>query len=1061
MSDFPHTNNEQIKHSFGDNDTSSKGLIAWFAHNSIAANLLMLFLIVGGLLTSVTIRQQMFPQVEINWISVNIIYPGAAPQEIEEGIALRVEEALEGVQGLDRVITQSHRGRFEAHLRINRSYDPQETLEEVKSQIDSISSFPDGMERPIIERVKFSQEVLNITLYSQLDNRQLKELGSEIYDEIRALPLVNVSEYFGGLKYEISIEVSKDKLREYGLDFRDIARAVNNFSTNMSAGQIRAIDGYISVRVENQAYTGFEFESIPLINLDDGTQIYLGDVAQVRDGFEEGIQYSKFNGQNSVGFFIGVAENQSSTDVARVVKEYVAGKQTELPEGVSLKVWTDMTYYLEGRLQMMLDNMAYGGLLVFLMLALFLRIRLAFWVMMGLPICFLGTLLLLPLEWVDVTINVVSLFGFILVLGIVVDDAIVIGESAYTEIEEKGQGVETVIHGVKRVAMPATFGVLTTVAAFAPMIMSDGPESAFAHSIGFVVIFCLLFSLVESKLILPAHLAHMKVRPVNPDSRAHRIRSSIDRRLKYFIDHIYRSGLQTALHHRYTVLTAFSAILLISVGLYQGGIVRFIGMPKIPHDYPAISLEMNASSSEQATLDATLKVQEVLKQVDTDLTKKYGYGMIADMQVELRSRTQARIVAKLIEPEQRLLNTFELSALWRKAMPDIPGMKSFAIRDNLFGGAREDSDISFRLTGGSEKQLRKAATELKQELNKLKGVGDVNDSRQDLAREVRFTLKPLAYSMGLTTSEVASQLGFSLFGLEAQRILRDGEEVKVMLRYPKHQRNSIGQIEDVLIQTEAGAEVPLIEIADIHLVESANQIRRENGERSINVWASVDKSVAEPFKITEAITKSFLKELPLRYPGMTGKVAGSIREEMDSRSVQLRNFFLSLILIYGLLAIPLRSWSQPLLIMSVIPFGIIGAMFGHLMLGLDLSALSLFGIIAASGVVINDSLVMMDFVNKARSGGAVTVDMAVSAGCKRFRAIMLTSVTTFIGLVPIMMETSLQAQIVIPMAVSLAFGVLFATVITLLLIPCLFVIVDDFHQIRQRGSKRLLARLST
>ncbi|NMP31883.1 efflux RND transporter permease subunit [Thalassotalea sp. M1531] len=1030
-----------------------KGIIAWFARNSVAANLLMVFILIGGLLTAGTISKQMFPQIKSNWISFGAVYPGAAPQEVEEGITIKVEEALESVQGLDRVITYSNRNRAHGWFRVDETYDPLVVLDEVKSQIDSIPSFPDGMERIKVEREQYRQEVMYISLYGDLTFKELKALGKKIHDEIQQLPLINISEFFGGLDYEISVEVSKDKLREYGLSFNDVARAIRSYSRNMSAGQIRAENGYINLRVENQAYRGHEFEQIPVVTLADGTKIFLSDIATIDDGFEEGMQYSKFNGKNSVTFFVGAAGEQSITSVARVMNEFVERKQKELPASVKLETWVDLTYYLEGRLDMMLDNMKSGAVLVFLMLALFLRIRLAFWVMMGLPVCFLGTLLVMPMEFVNVTINIMSLFAFILVLGIVVDDAIVMGESAHAEIEDKGHSAESVIRGVKRVAMPATFGVLTTIAAFVPLVLGDGPESAFGQSIGFVVIFCLLFSLVESKLILPAHLISMKIKPDNPKNPMHRIRSAIDSGMKYTIENYYRPTLTTLLNYRYGVMMFFVSILLVSAGLYAGGLVRFIGQPKVPHDFPRISIEMNTDTAESATLNTVLKVERIIKQVDKDIEQEFGQPMIADMQVDLRSRISARIMVKLVEPEFRPMNTFELSDRWREAIPSLPGVKQFSIDDNLFGGGREDGDISFRLESQNDEQLLAAAKELKAKLNSLKGVGDVNDSRQTSAKEVQFTLKPLAYSLELTLSDIASQVGFSFYGLEAQRILRDSEEVKVMVRYPLEQRSAVGHVEDVMIQAPNGAELPLSELAEISLVDGVTSIRRENGNRTINVWASIDAAQIEPYEVTKEVRDNFVPELLRKYPQVKSEVSGRIQEEMEGQAKQLRDFVLSLMVIYTLLAVPLKSYSQPLMIMSVIPFGIVGAMIGHMILGMDLNALSMFGIIAAAGVVINDSLVMVDYVNNSRKEGMALKDAVIYSGCRRFRAIMLTSITTFIGLVPILMETSMQAKMVIPMAVSLAFGVLFATIVTLVMIPSLYLVMEDIRGLFKRKKK--------
>jgi multidrug efflux pump subunit AcrB len=1037
----------EIDHSIDTN----VGIIAWFARNSVAANLLMIFILVGGFFTISTINKQMFPQVKINWISYAAPYPGSAPQEVEEGITIKIEEALETVQGLKRVITYSNRGYSNGWFEVELDYDPQVVLEEVKSAIDSISSFPEGMERIKVEREKFRQEVMYVSLYGDLTNGELKELGRKVHNEIQQLPYINISELFTGLDYEISIEVSKDKLREYGLSFRDIANSVRNYSRNMSTGQIRAENGYINLRVENQAYRGHEFEQIPVVTLEDGTKIVLGEVATIIDGFEEGLQYSKFNGKNSVTLFIGAADNQSITDIAEVVKKYVDDKASVLPPGVKLETWVDMTYYLEGRLNMMVDNMKSGAVLVFLMLALFLRVRLAFWVMMGLPVCFLGTLLVMPMEFVGVTINVISLFAFILVLGIVVDDAIVMGESAHEEIEEHGHSTENVIRGVKRVAMPATFGVLTTIAVFLPFLFGEGPSSAFGKAIGSVVILCLIFSLVESKLILPAHLVKMKMKAFNPKNPIDRLRLWVDTKLKHFIETVYRPSLALFINYRYAVLMFFISLMLISAGLFSGGFVRFVGQPKIPHDFPRVTVEMNVDASEKATLQTLLNIQGVINRVDKDVEAKYGNSMISDMQVDLRSRTSGQLMVKLVIPELRPIDTFALADLWRAAIPNYPGVKSLTIGDNLFGGGRDDGDIAFRLESKNDAELLAASKELKTKLNSLKGIGDVNDSRQTSAKEVQFELKPLANSLGLTLAEIASQVSYSFYGLEAQRILRDSEEVKVMVRYPLDQRSSVGHVDDVLIQAPNGAELPLSELATITMHDGVTRIRRENGNRTINVWASVDAEQVEPFKVATDIRDNFIPELLRKYPQVKSEVSGSIQEEMESASDQMRDFVISSLIIFSLLAIPLKSYSQATMIMVVIPFGVIGAVLGHFILDMDLSALSVMGILAAAGVVVNDSLVMVDYVNNARKRGERLKDAVMHAGTKRFRAIMLTSITTFIGLVPIIFfEVSAQAKIVIPMAVSLAFGVLFATIVTLVLIPCLYLIIEDIKMMFKR-----------
>ena len=1030
--------------------SQEKGLIAWFARNPVAANLLMLFILIGGILTAFSIRKQTFPQFESPWLSVQAIYPGAAPQEVEEGITIKIEESMQGLEGIKRLITYSNRGSSQTWIQVQDGYNPQDVLDEVKMQVDSISSFPAGMERPIVRYDKFEQEVMWMSLSGSVSNAELKELGNTLHDEMLALPGVNQLSFFSGLDYEIGIEVSPDKLREYGLIFRDIANSVRAFSANMSAGQIRSDNGYISMRVENQAYRGNEFENLPLRTLEDGAQVFLKDVATVNDGFEEGLQFSKYNGKNSLTFELRASKDQDITKVANTVKTYLAERNPTLPADVHLEPFIDLTYYLNGRLDMMIENMFLGCLLVILMLALFLRVRLAFWVMMGLPVSFLGALLFMPMGMFDITINIISLFAFILVLGIVVDDAIVVGESVHSEIEKKGHSLDNVVRGVKRVAIPATFGVLTTIAAFLPQLLATGPTAAYSNAIGGVIILCLIFSLIESKLILPAHLAAMKDKPSSPNNPLHRLRGVLDGGLKSFIDTQYHPFIERCIHYRYTVLVTFLTVLIIAGGMFTAGLIKFVANPKIPHDFPQIRIEMNLSSGESATLETTRKVESVILDVDKQIEEKYGQKMIKDLMVSLNGRTNAQIMAILVEPDLRPIDTFALSALWREQMPPLPGVKTLNIQDSIMNGGRDDGDISFKLEGKNKDQLKEVANKLKEKLNSIAGVGDVNDSMQSSTEEVQLELKPLAYSMGLTLSDVASQVNFSYYGIEAQRILRNGEEIKVMIRYPKEYRNSVSDIKDARIITSLGAEVPLAEVAKISLVEGVNRIRRENAKRTVNVWASVDTNQAEPFKIAEEIKEEYLPSLLQNYPGVESDVTGRVQEEMDSVAEQVKDFALSMMIIFALLAIPLRSYSQPILIMSVIPFGVVGAVFGHVVMGMTMSSMSFFGIIAVAGVVVNDSLVMVDFVNKAREDGVALKKAVVEAGCKRFRAILLTSLTTFIGLVPIITETSLQAQIVIPMAVSLAFGVLFATVITLILIPCQYVILEDIKGLFRR-----------
>lgn len=1044
---------DRIDSNFDASHNTDSGIIAWFARNGVAANLLMACIIIAGLMSALQIRKQMFPAFEINWINVNIPYLGAAPQEVEEAITVKLEEALSQVQGLERVITYSNRGGASASIQVLESYDIREVLDDVKSSIDSISSFPAGMERPIVNQAKYRQEVMYISLSGDLDRKYLKQLGEGIQDEIQNLPDVNITDYYSGASYEISIEADPIRLREYDLTFNDIANAIRNFSTNRSAGQIRADEGTISVRVENQAYVGYEYEAIPIKTLPNGTQLLVRDVARVQDGFEEGISFNKLDGQNAVIFFVGASADQSITDISETVNEYLIRRQATLPEGVRLEPWVDLTYYLNGRLNMMLSNMFFGGILVLLILTTFLRMRLAFWVMMGLPVSFLGALALLPMSYIDVTINVVSLFAFIMVLGVVVDDAIVIGESVASEVEDKGQTLENVIRGAQRVAVPATFGVLTTIAAFWPMVVESGSQAAFSNAIGIVVVLCLLFSLVESKLILPSHLAHMK--PEDPENRRFlkgprnavmRYRLAVDDILSRFIENKYQPFIVKAIHYRYVVWAAFTALIFVTASFFIAGKIGFVGFPKVPHDFLDVSIEMTENTPEKLTLATVESLNEIINEADKLIQEEYGAAMVDRTMMEIHSRTSAKLTAKLVDPAVRPASPFVLSAKVRELMPKYPGLKRITIEDTIGGGGSggaNNGDLSFRIKSKDETQLKAVAAAIKEELSTYEGVFEINDSEKDPVTEARFSLKPHAASLGLTIGDIASQASSALYGLEAQRIVRDRDEIRVMVRYPEDYRDAVSHVGSVLITTPNGARVPLQEVADISFVDSVNQIYREDGNRAITVFASVDSEKTQAFKVADTLKAELFDKLRTQYSRVEIEESGDLKDNRETLQSQVFNVIKILIPIYILLALPLRSYLQPLMIMSVIPFGIVGAIYGHLLLGLDLSAMSLFGIFAVVGVVVNDSLVMVDYINASRKAGYDLRDAVRMAGMRRFRAIILTSLTTFFGLIPIIFEPSLQAQIVIPMAVSLAFGVLFATVITLILVPCLYIMASD------------------
>ena len=1019
------------------------GLIAWFAKNSVAANLLMVFIIIIGLYTYNTIQRQMFPNVEINYITVAANYPGASPQEIEESILMKIEEALKDVTEIKEGVYRANRNGGSATLEIDPDVELTDVLDKVKLRVDGIATFPAAMEPVTINQIEFQQQVIQMTLSADLPLTELKPMAKRIEDELLQLNNVSLVDVNVPLD-EIAIEIKPDMLRQYGLTINEVASTIRNYSANFSAGQLRTDSGIISVRIENQSYNGDEFRQLPVKIGAHGGQVLLRDIAVIKDEFTEGERYFKLNGKNAVFISVKATKEQNMVPVAESVKKFIELKNQELPAGVELDSIVDMTYYLNGRLNMMKTNLLQGMFLVTLMLFLFLRFKLAMWVTIGIPVCFLGAVMLMPV--LGITINVTSLFAFIMVLGIVVDDAIVIGESAYTEVEKKGSGVHNVIVGAKRVATPATFGVLTTMAVFAPLMFSTGPESANFINIAGVALLCLFFSLIESKLILPAHIAAIKFKPLKEDSWRHKFNT----KFFGFVNGPYRRFVTLCVEWRWTVLCAFIGMFIASIALSSSGMLRTLFLPKIPHDFPSINITMNDNVSDEQTIEALKKLEAVVLNVDKQVQQEYGVSMLRDVMVFNEGRTEGKLLAPLVDEEERPFNTFELTRRWREQLPEIAGMKSIQIEDEVINMG-QNGDFGYLLFGSDIDTLNSAGRRLISMLQAEKGVFDVSSTIDPASKEIQLALKPVAYELGLTLRDIGSQVGASFYGGEAQRVIRNGEEVRVMVRYPKLTREAYSSLKHTVIKTPQGREVMLGDVAEISEKPGISYIRREDGYRTVYVYGNIDEEVVEPNAVTKRIDDEILPELIKMFPSVKTKLGGAIEEQQAQTNEQIVFFIIGMLLVYILLAIPLKSYSQPLIVMSVIPFSLVGALWGHLAFGLDLSLMSLYGIIAAAGVVINDSLVMTDFVNQSRKAGHSIKEAVIEAGCARFRAITLTSITTFVGVLPIMFETSLQAMFVIPMAVSLGFAVVFATLITLLLVPCLYIILTDVGNVFGKG----------
>lgn len=1043
---------------------TEKGIIAWFAGNHVAANLLMLCIIVAGLMTASTIRKETQPEFELSRVQVTVPYLGAAPQEVEEGVVIKVEEAIQDLNGIETIRSEAFEGTGVITIEVDPDADLNEVMSEVKTRIDAISTFPALTEKPVIAKQEFERPVIMIAIHGDLDDFSRKRIAQEVRDDLMQLSAVNKVVELGGRAYEISIEVSEQTLRKYGLTMTEVSQAIRNSSVDLPGGTIKTVGGDILLRTEGQVYTGAEYGELVLRTFPDGTRLKLGDIATIKDGFVESDDFARFDAKPTATLRVVAGGQENEIETAAAVKRYIADKAKTLPAGVEIDTWIDLPEYLKGRLSMMYDNMIMGAFAVFIVLSLFLRMKVAFWVIVGLPVCFLGAIWLMP-TW-PVTINMISLFGFIIVLGIVVDDAIIIGESIYTTIRADGHTLENVVRGAHRVAIPATFGVLTTIAAFAPMLFVGGMAGPFFEAMSFVIVLCLVFSLIESKLILPAHLVAAKIPDIDEDDLFHpqrkislseripreflKVQRRVQHRLHSLIHNYYQPALQRVVDYRGISIACFVAVFILTLGLVGSGIARVVIFPELASDFIQVSLEMEKGTSSAARNKAVDQIEAALWEIDSNYRRENpdGVPVISHLGVFSNGDESAILFVEIPSDENRPYEMPEITDLWRDRVGEIAGMKELEFSSGMHIGG--GPPLSFRFSGENFAVLRDAATELEDELRDYDGVFDIVNSSATGGEEIRLTIKAGAEALGLTMSSLGRQVRQAFYGEEAQRIQRGKDELRVMVRYPIEERRSIADLENMRIRTPDGSEVPFSSVADVSFGESYSRISRLDRERTITVSANIDSETVEPQQIIRTISTDFVPELLARYPGVRFGLAGASEEQGEFiRDLEIAAIS-ALFLIYALIAIPLRSYSYPLIIMSVIPFGLIGAVIGHVILGQAISMFSMFGLIALAGVVVNDSLILIDHANKSRANGLPPRQAIIDAGVARFRAIILTSFTTAAGLMPILLETSTQAQFVIPMAISISFGIIFATVITLFLIPALYLLKEDASARMQR-----------
>lgn len=1046
-------------------------IVAWFAHNGVAANVLIVIIMAGGLMAATQIKQEVFPEFSADMISVAVPYLGAGPEEVEEGICVRVEEAVQNLDGIKKITSTADEGNGSIMIELLPGIDPRKMLDDVKARVDAIDTFPEEAEKPIVAEVVLRRRVLSVAVSGNANERTLKVLGEQIRDELAAIPGITQVELANARPYEISIEVSERALRRYGMTFGEITRAVRLSSLDLPGGSVRTQGGEILLRSKGQAYRGPEFERIVLRSRPDGTRLLLGDVAKIVDGFEETDQFATFDAQPSVLVQVFRVGQQSALELSDLVEKYVVTAQGKMPEGISLTIWQNDADFLQSRLDLLIRNGRVGLLLVFLTLALFLRLRLALWVTFGIFVSFLGTVWIMPI--LGVSINMMSLFAFVLVLGIVVDDAIVVSENVYTHQMRHGDGLRGSIEGAQEVVKPVIFGVLTTVAAFAPLILVPGNLGNVMKVIPLIVIPTILFSLLESLVILPSHLSHIrsdregKSRGLSFQWR--RFQNSFAASLRNFANSIYRPFLEKCLEWRYLTFASAIFTLVFTAGLIGGGQIKFLFFPPVEGDVVAAFLTMPQGTPADVTAEAvrTLEKSGLKLREELDASKETGETsafrhMLASVgeQPFLTSQREGvgnvvsmitgshlgEVTIELVPGEERERTSVDIANRWRILAGSIPEAVELSFTSSVFSAGEA---INLQLAGPDVDELKTVAEEIKAKLAEYPGVYDISDSFRSGKKEIKLGIRHSAETLGLTLQDLARQVRQGFYGEEIQRIQRGRDEVKVMVRYPSNERQSLADLEEMRIRTPDGMEVPFREIARAEPGRGYSSIKRVNRHRAINVTAEVDLSESNPRDVIADIEDSFLPRILAEHSRISYTLEGERREQGETLGGVFSGFILAMLIIYALLAIPFRSYVQPFIVMIAIPFSLVGAVWGHIIMGLDLTLLSVFGIVALTGVVVNDSLILVDFINRTVSTGTSLVEAVRDAGVARFRAILLTSMTTFAGLTPLLLEKSLQAKFLIPMAVSLGFGVMFVTAISLILVPTSYLMLEDLKNLWQ------------
>ena len=1013
-------------------------MIRWFTENKVASNLLMIAIAIGGLMSLPLLDREVMPGIPLDMINIDVNYPGAGPLEIEERICIRIEEAIHDLEGIKSINSEAVDGRGGIAVQIAKGFDTQKMLGDIKARVDALDTLPEQAEEPQIQEAPWSEEVIELVVSADTDEAALREITYRVRDEVARLAGVDQVDVEGLRQPEMGIEVSEYTLRKYNLTFDDVVTAIRRSSINLPGGSIRAEGGDITLRTYEQAYTAEDFAQIVLLRNPNGTRVLLGDIADIRDGFEETDELSRFNGQRAAAIIVRVRNNPDVVSVNEAVRAYAEAARTTLPPGVELEIWLDRSEIFASRANMLLKSGAIGLGLVFILLTLFLRPAIAFWVCIGIGVSFLGTLFVIPST--PISINMMTLFAFVLVLGIVVDDAIIIGESIHVQVERGLRGTEAAYQGARRVAKPVLFAAFTTMIAFSPTLFMDGAAAKLTMPLSLVVILALSFSLIDAFFILPAHLTHL--RPISERENNNllgRIRRSIADGLHRFSRERYKPFIEKAVRGRYLTLAVFIGLWMVIMSFVQGGWVKQTFYPLIPGDDIIATVKLSDGVSFATTRQVVDQIERAGEVVRAHYAAEKGTDIVQNMRTFAREN-DIQVTMELAQAEERGVPIEMVSDLWREEIGFIPDTKAYTFDFHLI---EREPPIKLGLTADDPAILNAATARVEAKLATYDGLFGINNSQRSARTEIVVTARPEAENFAVDRDQLAKQVRQGFFGEEVQRIPRGRDEVKVMVRYPAAARSSLEQIDQIRIRVGDDVEVPIGNVADLEFTQGTAAIRRLDRRRIVEVTAEADYKRADPHAIVTDIRENFVPGLKAEFRGLDFLVKGEQDMASEFLFELVRLTLLAFLATFGLIAIAFRSYIQPAIVMSAVPFGLLGAIVGHLAFGVTMSMFSFMGVVAAAGVVINDNLVLIDRINQVREEYARIETAVIDAAVSRFRPILLTSFTTFVGLLPIMSERSSQSEYLKPMTLSLGFGVAFASVVTLIMVPCLYVIVED------------------